>query len=279
MDQCCGLSFVRQPALGTATAHCQSTVGSARLDAGTWRRPPQKARDFRAARSVKGPVVVRLTQTLALPLATLLGGSLLSGCAPAQQVASYCIAIRVQSDPGRPLGKARVLFAGKVAGVSDERGLVQLSVSGSEGGSVKLAVECPQGYRSPGAPISALLRRAKESDRHAEYSVLCPPVFRTVVVAVRADHGANLPILQLGREVGRTDGAGAAHVVLKSAPEESLELTLDTSSNPALRPHNPTTRFRVGQSDDILVFNQVFNLDAKQRGGAARAPRGPIRIQ
>jgi len=222
--------------------------------------------------------VVRLSRKLLLPLATLLKGSLLSGCVPAQHVSSYCIALRVQSDPGRPLGKARVLFDGKVAGVSNERGLVQLSVSGSEGGSVNLAVECPQGYRSPRAAISAVLRQANESDRYAEYSVLCPPVFRTVVVAVRADHGANLPILQLGREVGRTDGAGAAHVVLKSAPEESLELTIDTSSNPGLRPHNPTTRFRVGQSDDILVFNQAFNLEAvKKRGG--RAPRGPIRIQ
>ena len=218
---------------------------------------------------------------LVLSLAAALEGWLLLGCAPAQQLSTYRIALRVQSDPGRPLGKARVLFEGKAAGVSDERGLVQLSVSGAEGGSVNLAVECPPGYRSPAAPISALLRRANESDRHAEYAVLCPPVFRTVVIAVRADRGANLPILQLGREVGRTDGAGAAHVVLKSPPEESLELTLDTSANPALRPHNPTTRFRVGQSDDILVFNQVFNLDpAKKRaGGASRTPRGPIRIQ
>lgn len=228
----------------------------------------------------KGLAFVRLRPKLVLPLATLLEGSLLWGCAPAQQVSSYRIALRVQSDPGRPLGKARVLFEGRAAGVSDERGLVQLSVSGSEGGNVKLAVECPEGYRSPSEAISAVLRRANEGDRHAEYSVSCPPVFRTVVIAVRADRGANLPILQLGREVGRTDGSGAAHVVLKSPPEESLELTLDTSSNPALRPHNPTTRFRVGQSDEILVFNQAFNLDpAKKRvGGAARA-RGPIRIQ
>ena len=219
-----------------------------------------------------------LNPKLSFAFATLLGGALLSGCVPAQQVSSYYIALRVQSDPGRPLAKARVLFEGKAAGVSDERGLVQLSVSGSEGARVNLAVECPQGYRSPGAPISAVLRRPNESDRHAEYSVLCPPVFRTVVVAVRADRGPNLPILQLGREVGRTDGAGAAHVLLKSAPEESLELTLDTSSNPALRPHNPTTRFRVGQSDDILVFNEAFVLETPKKRGRA-APRGPIRIQ
>ena len=222
---------------------------------------------------------MRLSQKLALSLATLLEGSLLAGCVPAQQVSSYRIALRVQSDSGRPLGRARVLFEGRPAGVSDERGLVQLAVSGSEGSNVKLAVECPEGYRSPSAPVAAVLRHANESDRHAEYSVLCPPIFRTVVIAVRAERGANLPILQLGREVGRTDGSGAAHVVLKSPPEESLELTLDTSSNPALRPHNPTTRFRVGQSDEILVFNQAFNLDpAKKRAGAARA-RGPIRIQ
>lgn len=222
-----------------------------------------------------------LRQKLVLPLALLLQGLLPCGCAPAQQVSRYYIALRVQSDPGRPLGKARVLFEGKPAGVSDERGLVELAVSGAEGASVNFSVECPDGYRSPGSPVSAVLRRANERDRHVEYSVLCPPAFRTVVVAVRADRGANLPILQLGREVARTDTAGAAHVVLKSAPEESIELTLDTSSNPALRPRNPTTRFRVGQSDEILVFNQAFNLEAPKRRSvvAPRGPRGPIRIQ
>jgi hypothetical protein len=243
-----------------------------------------KMRNLRPAscgtvREVAG--LVRLSRTLVLSLATALAGSLLWGCAPAQPVSSYRIAFRVQSDPGRPLAKARISFEGRVAAVSDERGLARLSVSGSEGGNVNLTVECPDGYRSPSAAISAVLRRANESDRDAEYAVSCPPVFRTVVIAVRADRGVNLPILQLGREIGRTDGSGAAHVVLKSPPEESLELTLDTSANPALRPHNPTTRFRVGQSDDILVFNQVFSLDTarKRTGGAARAPRGPIRIQ
>lgn len=217
--------------------------------------------------------------TLVLSLA-LLQGVLPCGCAPAQKVSSYYIALRVQSDPGRPLGKARVSFEGKAAGTSDERGLVQLSVSGSEGASVNFTVECPQGYRSPASPVSAVLRRANERDRHVEYSVLCPPVFRTVVVAVRADRGANLPILQLGKEVARTDAAGAAHLVLKSAPEESIELTLDTSANPALRPRSPTTRFRVGQSDEILVFNQAFNLEVPKRASVRpRAPRGPIRIQ
>jgi hypothetical protein len=222
---------------------------------------------------------VRLTRPFSMLLPTFLTGMVGVGCVPERQATSYPIAVRVQSDPGRPLGGARVLYQGKAAGVSDEHGLVKLSVQGAEGTTVNFGIECPEGHRSPSGPLSVVLRRANESNRHPEFAVLCPPVLRTVVVAVRADHGANLPIVQLGREVGRTDRSGAAHVLLKSAPEETLELTVDTSSNPALRPRNPTTRFRVGQSDDILVFNQAFSVETPRATGAPRRPRGPIRIR
>jgi len=201
-------------------------------------------------------------------------------CVPARQASSFVVALNVQSDPGRPLANARVLAQGKMAGVSDANGLVSLSVQGQEGSSAEFLVECPEGYRSPVTPIVAVLRRANQVDRRPEYAVSCPPLFRTLVVAVRTEHGANLPVLQLGREVARTDRSGAAHVVLKSAPEETLELTLDTSSNAALRPRNPTTRFRVGQGDELLVFNQSFKLDApKPQRTLTRRVTGPVRIQ
>ena len=213
-------------------------------------------------------------------LGLLAVGSAVAGCVPTQKLGSFALALRIQSDPGRPLSGARVLFRGQAAGVSDERGLVALSVEGAEGGSVSFDIECPKGHRAS-APLSVVLRRANESDRRPEYSVSCPPLFRTVVVAVRADQGPNLPLLQLGREVGRTDASGAAHVVLQSAPAETVELTLDTSAHPALRPRNPTTRFRVGQSDDILVFNQSFTSDKPKRLVVSAKPHneGPIRIQ
>jgi len=222
---------------------------------------------------------VRLIPASSALLPTFLAGTLGMGCVPERPATSYAIAVRVQSDPGRPLAGARVLHQGKAAGVSDERGLVKLAVQGAEGTTVSFGIECPEGHHSPSSPLAVVLRRATESNRHPEFAVLCPPLLRTVVVAVRAERGANLPIVQLGREVGRTDRSGAAHVMLKSAPEETLELTLDTSSNPALRPRNPTTRFRVGQSDDILVFNQAFNIETPRASRASRRPSGPVRIQ
>jgi hypothetical protein len=212
-------------------------------------------------------------------LSVLATGSLL-GCDSAPQLATFPVALRIQSDPGRPLAGARVVYRGEAAHVSDDQGLVALSLQGVEGTSVSFNIECPEGHRAPSAPLSVVLRRANEADRRPEYAVLCPPLFRTVVVAVRAERGASLPVVQLGREVGRTDASGAAHVVLQSAPEETVELTLDTSAHPLLRPRNPTTRFRVGQSDDILVFNQAFNSD-KPKLVVRSKPRseGPIRIQ
>ncbi|MGC4093357.1 MAG: hypothetical protein QM756_36785 [Polyangiaceae bacterium] len=217
---------------------------------------------------------MRISSTL-IALASLSVSS--AGCLAPKPPEPHVLALRVESDPGVALAGARVVYQGANAGSSDEQGLVKLSVQGAEGSVVNLGVECPEGHRSP-APLSLVLRR---SARAPEYSVRCAPLFRSVVVALRAEHGPELPILQLGREVGRTNRSGAAHVLLKSAPEETLELTLDTSQNPALRPRNPTTRFRVGQADDLLVFNQTFSVDKPKPVRAARPTQetGPIRIR
>jgi hypothetical protein len=88
-----------------------------------------------------------------------------------------------------------------------------------------------------------------------------------------------LPVKYLGREVAHTDAAGAAHFVLRAAPEDVLEIQLDTSAHPELRPRQPSARFRVAARDEIFVFNS--SLHAEHR--AVRAPRAvpvdrPIQI-
>jgi hypothetical protein len=189
----------------------------------------------------------------------------------------YALAIRVESDPGRPLAGATVSYAGKPAGKSDAKGVVVVRAHGAEGDVRSYQIACPEGHRAPGAPLSVILRRLAEEGRMPEYVVSCPPTERTVVVAVRADRGPNLPVRYLGREVARTDKTGVAHVSVKSAPEDTVELLIDTTEAPRLRPRNPSTRFRVGENDELFVFNQPFSLDAPRVSGP-RAPRGPVRI-
>jgi hypothetical protein len=191
----------------------------------------------------------------------------------------YDFIVRVQSDPGSPLARVTLSHAGKPLGASDARGLLRLAARGKEGEMLAFDVRCPTGYRQTNKPLSVVLRQRVEREKLPEYLVTCPPLKRTVVVAVRAEQGANLPIRYLGRELARTDRLGAAHVMLEAEPEESLELTLDTSEQPGLRPSNPSTRFVVGLHDDVVAFKQVFQPMAKPHAFRSRAARGPIRIQ
>ena len=206
-------------------------------------------------------------------LAVLFLAGCLDGAAPRGR---YEFAVRVESDPGSPLSGVALSHAGRRLAVTGASGTVRLAAEGREGESVAFDVTCPEGHLSPVAPLAVRLRRLSEKNRRPEYEVSCPPKARTVVVAVRAERGADLPVRYLQRELGRTDASGSAHVVLHAEPQSVVELLLDTSAAPGLRPQNPSARFEVGSRDEIFSFVQSFQVDAPT---AARSrPRGPVRI-
>jgi hypothetical protein len=107
------------------------------------------------------------------------------------------------------------------------------------------------------------------------YEVSCPPEVRTIVVAVRATQGPDLPVMYLGKEVARTDASGAAHVQLRLHPEERFELMLSTEGREQrLRPENPTAVFVAKDRDEILFFDQRFEVEKpKRRAGARPGPK------
>jgi hypothetical protein len=197
----------------------------------------------------------------------------LAGCDPPPIVRDYEVSLIVSGDPGQPLADAEVSQGAEPIGRSGPDGKVHLLLRGREGRAVALRVRCPEGYRSPSEPISIVLRRLGESERHPQWRARCAPLLRTLVIAVRADGGANLPVSILGREVARTDALGAAHVLVRSAPEETVELTLDTSASPGLRPRSPSARFEVPSHDDVALFSQAFEAPR-----AAATPRRAPRI-
>jgi hypothetical protein len=200
------------------------------------------------------------------------------GCNAGPARTDYGLSIRVDSDPGRPLAGAEVKIGDERIGVTGATGVVRAIAHGAEGDVLSFETACPDGYQSPSRPLAVVLRRLSEKDRVPEYAVQCRPTERTLVVAIRAEHGPNLPVMYLGREVARTDRAGAAHVSLKSPPEETVELSLDTSNNPRLRPHNPSARFRVGQADDLVVLDENFQLDGDPHQAHVATHKGPVRI-
>ncbi|HEX4339105.1 MAG TPA: hypothetical protein VH062_24525 [Polyangiaceae bacterium] len=212
------------------------------------------------------------------PLSSFFWLALLTGCDGAPARSDYGLSIRVDSDPGRPLTGAQVKLGDKKIGVTGQSGVVKAIAHGAEGDVLSFEITCPEGYQSPSRPLAVVLRRLSEKDRVPEYVAECRPTERTLVVAVRAEHGPNLPVMYLGREVARTDRSGAAHLSLRSPPEETVELSLDTSSNPRLRPHEPSARFRVGQADDLVVLDENFQLEGGGTHVVRAVHKGPVRI-
>jgi hypothetical protein len=176
------------------------------------------------------------------------------------------VIVRVTSDPSQPLEGATVTFAGKTIATTDAKGAAKLELKGRQGDAYEVSVNCPAGYESPPKSIVIALRHMADPSQMPEYDVSCPKSSRTVVVAVRTENGAGLPVLYLGREVARTDTSGAAHVLLANMPRDAqFDLTLDTGGKGAeqLRPKSPTASFAVKGQDDVFVFEQRFTIEAK----------------
>jgi hypothetical protein len=229
------------------------------------------------------PIFARVFASARNRALALLFGCALSALACSSETArpSHASTVRVESDPGVPLANVSISADGRRLGTTDASGLLTLALSGAPGSSVPITVSCPPGYRSPREPLAVLLRPLPAGSAKPEYRVTCRPELRSLVISVRAQNGADLPLKYLGKEIARTDDQGAAHALLKVAPGESVNLVLDTSAPEAqqLRPQNPELRVTVPERDDIVVFEQSFTLPkAKPAKRAKREPQGPVRI-
>lgn len=185
----------------------------------------------------------------------------------------FQIFIRIDSDPGRPVPGAVVSRNNKTLGTTGPDGRTMLTLTGAEGETTDVAIKCPDAFMSPQKLTSVRLTRFADKSKVPEYTVSCPPMLRRVVVAVKADNGPNLPVVYLNKVITRTDLSGAAHFALEVAPNTQFQVTLDTSENSRLKPISPSKPFTVPQRDDILVFDQKFDLE---RIRVVAAPRPSI---
>lgn len=173
----------------------------------------------------------------------------------------FQIFVRVEADPGQKVTGAQVLQDQTVIGVTGADGRALLTLEGAEGQAMDVSVRCPAASSSPARPTTIRLVRFADRTKIPEYAVACRPALRHVVIAVKADNGPNLPVVYLNRTITRTDASGAAHFVLEVAPGTLFQVTLDTSENARLRPANPSRPFTVPAHDEILVFDQRFEVD------------------
>ena len=181
------------------------------------------------------------------------------------------VVLRITTTRGTPVSGAEVRLKNEVVGRSDEKGAVRVELGGREGDTFELAVHCPAPLRSPADPIVA--RRFEIRGGDAEQTVKCQETRRTLVVVVRAENGPNLPILYLGKEIGRTDRSGAAHVKIDADVHERVELTLSTAGEEwaGVHPQNPIAAFEPGENDDVREFAVTFTRDAKKKPPAPPA--------
>ncbi len=209
-----------------------------------------------------------------LGAAAALGG-LTSACAPTvPRIYAQDATIRVESDPGVPLAGVPLVFDGKKLALTSSDGLAQLTMRGRDGDVFHVGVVCPPGFTAAAAvEFDLLVRRGESASQTPEFSTRCARTLRSAVVAVRTTNGANLPVLHLGRPVGKTDAAGAATVALEVTPGADVELVLDTRGAKKIHPQNPILSFKARDQDDFVVLDQSFTVD---KAVVVRvAPRGP----
>ncbi|MCL2724671.1 MAG: hypothetical protein FWD69_09570 [Polyangiaceae bacterium] len=186
----------------------------------------------------------------------------------------FDVYIKVESDPGHPVVGATVTRASNVLATTGPDGRAMITLTGAEGDTTDVMVKCPEILQSPTTPTTIRLTRYADPKKMPEYAVFCPPLRRHIVVAIRAENGANLPVKYLDKIVARTDVSGAAHFLLDAMPGEKIVVTLDTSEARRLsaQQQNPSTAFFARPADEILVWEQKFVLDKVKPIGIRRGP-------
>jgi hypothetical protein len=211
-------------------------------------------------------------------LAALFAAAATISCTPPPPPAPFQIYVKVESDPGRPMQGAAISRGEKQLGTTNAEGRALVAIGGTEGAVIDVLVRCPEGYASPRAAVAVRLTRLADKKKIPEYSVACPPNMRKIVVAVRAENGAQLPVLYLQKPIATTDESGAAHFALDVPPGAPFQVQLDTSGRKDLKPPSPGKVFLVAQQDEIFVFDQRFEVERKPVYAAPR-PKLPVPLR
>jgi hypothetical protein len=202
--------------------------------------------------------------------------ALASGCAEPSEPA-FGVQVEVQADGLRPIAGAQLRVRGDYLGTTNALGQATLRVPGNEGEQLPISVTCPAGFVADPAQSSLVLSEPSGASGAPALTLNCRTEQREAVILVHAGGGApSLPVKIDGVMVGRTDTLGFAHLHVRTNPESTFEVSLDTSANEALVPANPSREFRLERSDEIFVFDAAFEpAPRNKRRGAKRRPRTP----
>jgi len=206
----------------------------------------------------------------------ILANTALAACGDPPPPPAIAVVIRARADNGTPVGNVEIYMGPRLVAQTDIEGRAQLDVRGAEGETFSLQVKCPDGFRSPNAPLP-VRNFGIGASAPPEYGVTCHETRHTMVVAVRASDGPNLPVYYLGKEIARTDRSGSAHVSMDMEVHDRVELMLGTSGkeNEKIHPQNPAATFEMSDHDDIQLFEMTFTRDKPKVVRKAK-PSGPV---
>jgi hypothetical protein len=180
-----------------------------------------------------------------------------------EEASKFPVVIVTQSDDGRALPDLPVTLGKTPAGRTDADGRLKMRVAGKEGQKIAVTVGVPKGYKISGTAAPLVLRRLVDIESGSsralpiEHVVKLAPLERRYAVLVRTGV-AGLPIETFGTRRAVTNDKGVAMFLYDGAPGDELQVKLDTSSHPELRPQNPTENFLLAQRSEAYVVKQHF---------------------
>lgn len=211
-------------------------------------------------------IAPRRMQPILLPILISFAGC--GGSTPATTNKSFPVAMHAITDEGEPMPSAQFLIAGSPVGITDASGSVTTTITGEDGQTLAITINCPDGYVGPEKAISLRLAQVRKLDDNAPgvlgVEATCTRKMRDVVLVVRTKNAPPLPVDIEGRTVGRTDEQGLAHFGLQLHRDaHSLSVSLKTGSQSKLKPQNPSRVFELDGHDAVLLLDQVFAAEPK----------------
>lgn len=189
------------------------------------------------------------------------GALCLSGLGAACQKAPappHELHVQVTADRGVPMAGAQLRVHGTLLGTTDALGLATLRVADGSAEPPTLALACPPGFEAATPETALVLPAAGSPPPMMQLSCRAEPHDAVVLVHAGA-LGTSLPVRVDGVPVGQTDALGFAHVHVRAGANAGFEVSLDTSSNEKLVPQNPAREFRLGEADEMFVFDTAVD--------------------
>lgn len=198
----------------------------------------------------------------------------------------YALECQMTSDDGKALGGVTVDIGRRRVGTTSADGTLRAELSGVEGQTLPVAVSCPEGFANPESLSPLRLTHTRRVNlsgyQPLHVEAVCRRNTRDIVVIVRAQGGAGLPLQVEGRPAGVTDADGIAHVLVRAdRATPSLSVSLDTSSRQDLKPRCPSRVYELAGNDAVLIFDQTLVATPKPvfHGGPAKSrKRIPYRV-